>query len=113
MEQMEQDYKLTINMDSGSTYFLWKPKKEDIGKILFEIMMQEDFIIISNKAVICNHIASFEISDVRYLDEMYDDRIHPIESEYKDVALITMIKDCIKEYTKIKKEEDKKDEVQE
>ena len=106
---MEQDYKLTINMDSGESYYIWKPNKEDIGKIIYEIMMQEDFIIISNKAVICNHIASFEISDVRYLDEMYDDRIHSIESEYKDVALITMIKDCIKEYTKIK-EEDKENE---
>ena len=36
-----------------------------------------------------------------------------IESEYKDVALITMIKDCIKEYTKIKEEKDGIDEVQE
>jgi DNA-binding cell septation regulator SpoVG len=110
---MEQDYKLTINMDSGESYYIWKPNKEDIGKIIYEIMMQEDFIIISNKAVICNHISSFEISDVRYLDEMYDDRIHPIESDYKDVALITMIKDCIKEYTKIKEEKDGIDEVQE
>jgi len=110
---MEQDYKLTINTDNGESIYIWKTNKEDIGKIIYEIMMQEDFIVLSNKTVICSHITSFEISDVRYLDEMYDNRIHSIELEYKDAALITMIKDCIKEYTKIKEEKDGIDEVQE
>jgi DNA-binding cell septation regulator SpoVG len=114
---MEQDYKLTINMDSGESYYIWKPNKEDIGKIIYEIMMQEDFIVVNKKVVICSHISSFEISDVRYLDERYDDRIHPIESDYKDVALLTMIKVCITAYKEIKEEKDKKEvkksEVQE
>jgi hypothetical protein len=117
MDKIEQDYKLTINTDNGEAIYIWKPNKEDIGKIIYEIMMQEDFIVVDKKVVICSHITTFEISEVRYLDELYDGKIHTIESEYKDVALLTMIKVCITAYKEIKEEKDKKEvkksEVQE